>query len=145
MCVNSKKAQTWSFDLIVAVVLFIVVVALFYSFLSSRNDVDATTTSLESGVAQVANLINCDTSSNQDICFITRSRVENAKLTTLTQQDYQIIRDALGVRGDFCIFIRDGNGAIRYLNLDNLSSYGSGDLALVYRDGEPVHCGDILS
>ena len=32
-----KRGQTWSFDLIIAVILFIVVVAVFYAFLASRN------------------------------------------------------------------------------------------------------------
>ncbi len=68
-----KRAQTWSFDLIVGVVLFIVIVAIFYSSLSADRN-DDITLELQDGADVVSSVINCDVANNS-ICFIKNGNV----------------------------------------------------------------------
>lgn len=110
-----KKGQTWSFDLLIAVVLFIVVVSIFYAFLSSDTNSDSTQ-DLQSEAKSVGYYFNCDVS-DYARCFVESGKINEAKLDDLMQYiqsnpnvAYAALKKDLGVSGDFCIYFRDKSG-----------------------------------
>lgn len=137
----SKRAQTWSFDLIIAVVLFIVVVALFYSFLSADTN-EETTRRLEGGAEIIINQLNCD-QSGSTVCVINRGTVTDDSLQTLVDMTYEAARAEFGVSGEFCIYLRDLEGNLIPLP-DNYSSVGKNTTALFDTGGVIINCGEQL-
>ena len=76
-----RKAQTWSFDLLIAVVLFIIIVSVFYAFLSTSGAEDKTE-ELQSGAKAIGYFFNCDVS-EYTWCFIEGGKIDEAKLADL--------------------------------------------------------------
>ena len=144
---KNTKAQTWSFDLIIAVVLFIVVVALFYSFLSADTFEDETS-KLESSAELIITQLNCDTGGNDDVCIINKGRI-SGDLDSLGKwqaegYDYDEIRTDIGVSSYFCIYLRTPDGALVPLP-GNWSSVGRNTTALTADiNGQQVRCGEQL-
>jgi hypothetical protein len=137
-----RKAQTWSFDLIIAVVLFIVVVAVFYSFLSADRYQD-TTSRLESGAELIINELNCDAGGSDDYCIITKGRVSEESLTKLSGANYDQVKTSLGVTGEFCIYLRSADGTLVPLP-GNWSSVGKNTTTLFQVGDTQINCGDRL-
>lgn len=143
----NKSAQTWSFDLIVAVILFIVIVAVFYSFLSSDSNRDVTV-DLQVGAESIAASLNCDISPDSDVCIIDEGTIDQDELDALNLLTYDQLKNQLGVTGDFCVYLRDkDSGAL--VPFDNgpneQAGIGDGDsFELLEVGGAPIHCGDNL-
>ncbi len=120
---KSSKAQTWSFDLIIAVVLFIVIVAVFYAFLTS-NKSEGGSEELQSSAKTVGYYFNCDVS-DYSRCFVSSGKIDQAKLADLFQfinsnnDAYSIMKKELGVAGDFCIYFRDADGYLVPIKYNN--------------------------
>jgi len=137
-----KRGQTWSFDLIVAVILFIIVVALFYTFLSGEQSKDKVQ-GLEAGANNIDASLNCDISSDNGVCIINKGTVSQAKVNTLAASTYNNLKKKLGVSGDFCVYLRDAKtGAI--IPMDGKSGVGKDTLLLVNASGNEIFCGQNL-
>lgn len=136
-----KKAQTWSFDLIIAVVLFIVIVGLFYSFLSSDTYTDRTT-QLETGAQVIITQLNCDRGGPESVCIINRGSVDEAALGKITSLSYEEMKSELGVSGEFCIYMRTPSGALVPMN--GTSGVGKNTTILFENSGTTIRCGEVL-
>ena len=99
-----KRGQTWSFDLVIAVILFIIVVAVFYAFLSSRNDSSGAQEQVDSAKSVSTQFI-CDAAKASPYCFIEDGSVVDEKLEDLPSFNYDDIRADMGVNGDFCVYM----------------------------------------
>ena len=141
MIKNNKRGQTWSFDLIVAIILFIVVVTLFYTFLSG-DKVGTKTDSLESDVKTITTQLNCDIDNN-GVCIIKKGKIDSNKVTELSGKDYDEIKVELGITGDFCIYLKDSSGAL--IEMNNISGIGNGDLLLTNSSGKATYCGEPIN
>lgn len=137
-----KRGQTWSFDLIVAVVLFIIVVALFYTFLSGEHSTDAVQ-GLDAGANTINARLNCDLSSDDGVCIIKKGIVSQTKIKTLSNKDYDDLKVQLGISGDFCIYLRDANNNA-IIPMDGKAGLGKGTLLLVNSSGNEIFCGEKL-
>lgn len=141
-----KRGQTWSFDLIVAVVLFIVVVALFYTFLSGerfKDDVQG----LEAGANTINTRLNCDLSADDGVCIIQKGKVSESRLANLAATSYDDLKVEFGISGDFCFYLRDAEtGAIIPMEgpVNNLTGIGKDTLLLINTSGTAYYCGDSL-
>jgi hypothetical protein len=140
---NTRKAQTWSFDLIIAVVLFIVVVAVFYSFLSADTYQDATSR-LESGAELIINQLDCDAGGDDEVCIITKGEVTEASLEKLGIQSYDQVKTSLGVTGEFCIYLRATDGTLVPFPND-LAGVGKNTTTLFETDDTQINCGELIS
>jgi uncharacterized protein (UPF0333 family) len=146
----NKKGQTWSFDLIMAVVLFIVIVAIFYAFLSSNNT-SSSTNDLQSSAKSVGYYFNCDVS-DYSRCFIVGGEVDQKKLNDLiqfiksSQNSYSSLKKELGVSGDFCVYFRDKNGYLVPIPYNNSGTtvYYSGIGEKSFMLNENLSCGSIV-
>jgi hypothetical protein len=139
-----QKAQTWSFDLLIAVVLFIIIVAIFYAFLSTNKSEDATQ-ELQSGAKTIGYYFNCDVS-QYSRCFIQGGKINEQKLEELLDfidlnltSAYATIKKELGLSGDFCIYFRDKNGYLVPIDVGEKSYTGIGESTFMLNDGLP--CG----
>lgn len=112
----------WSFDLIIAVVLFIVVIGIFYAYLSDTGDESEEVKKLSDEARYLSNKLDCDVE-NSDVCIIEGGVIDEKKVENLTDKDYTKLQDELGVQGDFCIYARDADGNLVPLN----GSSGIGD------------------
>ena len=142
MGLKNKKGQTWSFDLIVAVVLFIIVIALFYTFLTKDQTDNSKVTSLESSSALITSNLNCNLNSNSNECIIKKNKLDETKVNELASKTYNQIKKDFGIQGDFCIYLLSKDGT--YIPLGDKIGIGT-DLLLVNGSGITLYCGDTVN
>jgi len=122
-----NKAQTWSFDLIVAVVLFVVVIGLFYGFMIK--DQNESTDKLLDETKLITYKLDCTHSENQDNCVLDSGNTLNeTKLIDLYDSSYEGIKSQFGLESEFCIYVRDLNGNL--IPINSKTGFGSSDLIL---------------
>ncbi len=129
MRVKHKRGQTWSFDLIVAVVIFIVVVGIFYSVLNTNDDGVVDTQSLEADAKSISYQLNCDVSPIYPPCFIENGEINHTKLEFVAGLNYEVLKELLGTSEDFCIYLLDEQNRVILVN-DTVPAIGSGDYLL---------------
>lgn len=127
--VQRSKGQSWSIDLIIGVIIFMLVVAIFYALLSSsdeeesidglRNDADAVIAISEGTDARSLGLIDQN------------GVIDNAKLDELCDLPYDEVKNRLGIESDFCIFIEDEDGNIIPCGTSNKIGIGNGQDVMI--------------
>jgi hypothetical protein len=106
------QGQSWSMDIILAFVVFVLVIGIFYALLTNNNKDKTADLTLESRTL-VSSLDMANGQVNQ-LTIIEKGNIETVKLETLyqSQDDYMKIKRQLGIRGDFCIYVVDQYGKI---------------------------------
>ena len=133
--------QSWSLDIILAFVIFVLVIGIFYTLLNNNKGDKTKDLSLESKTV-VSNLDSSNGHTN-NLTIIDDGDIENNKLLTLYDSDYDDLKRQLGIRGEFCIYIVDQYGNLVTAELANgseVGSFGSPDYTV---NGQP--CGAVLS
>lgn len=105
--VKNKRGQTWSFDLIVAVVIFIIVVGVFYAVLNRSDEGVVDTQALETNAKSISQQLNCDVSPVHPPCFIDNGEINQTKLAAVASLSYTELKELLGTNQDFCIYFLD--------------------------------------
>ncbi|MDD3175820.1 MAG: hypothetical protein PHU51_05065 [Candidatus Nanoarchaeia archaeon] len=120
-----KQSQTWSFDLIVAVILFVVVIGIFYGFvMKDDEDLD----SLQKATTKITYKLDCKFEEN-DECIVRDGAIDEEGLKFLfTEQNYELLKDQWNLDSDFCIYLRDASGNV--IPFEGKTSFGSSDLVL---------------
>jgi len=100
--------QSWSMDIILAFVVFVLIVGIFYALLSNNKKDKTTELALESRTV----VSSLDLANGQDnaLTIINRGSVDQDRLEDLYDADYLDLKRQLGIRGDFCIYIIDQYG-----------------------------------
>jgi hypothetical protein len=121
-----KHSQAWSMDIMIALVIFIGTIFVFYSILSG-NQGDKTE-ELEKDASTVAKNINITKNISQ--------------VDELLQEDYDELKKKLRVKNEFCIFLEDEEGNIVPINPKDADQLGigSGEIML---GSENVPCTEI--
>lgn len=140
----NRKGQTWSLDLVLAVVLFILVVSLFYAFLIK--DPSNNANRLQGGASSIIYLLNGDTSTEESLIVLQNGVVNDTKLIDLYNNDVDTLRSLFGVSGNFCIFIQDSDGNLIPIVIDEVTGkyklgVGDSDLTLT----GTTSCGDSIT
>ena len=130
MRVKNKRGQTWSFDLIVAVIVFIVVVGIFYSVLNKSNEGVIDTQALESNAKSISHQLNCDVSPVHPPCFIENGEINQVKLAAVAALDYDELKELLGTDEDFCIYLLDEEDRVIPVVDESTPGIGSGSYLL---------------
>lgn len=106
-----KKSQAWSIDVMLAIVIFITTIVLFFVFLSPAQ---------KSNVGELqdeASIVLRDIeSADSDLGIVDGTIVNETKLQELLGKDYQAIKKSLRIKNDFCIYFEDENGNV--INID---------------------------
>lgn len=105
----SKRAQgqAWATDLIIAAVIFVLVVAIFYSLMSKEDK--GGTEELEIEAKNLASQLDSSTSDGKYI-IIKNGEIDEKNLQKIYGTDYEELKSDLQIKGEFCIFIEDSEG-----------------------------------
>lgn len=114
---NSKKGQTWSVDLIVGVVIFLLIVVAVYTLITNNKEDDS-----ELRIQNEQVVAGFDKKNNNSIGVPGIIDGENLNLNELlnlysNSDNYSDFKEKLGIKSDFCIFILDDTGGI--IEFDN--------------------------
>lgn len=101
---QNSKGQTWSLDLVVGSVIFLFVLAMFYTILIIGND-DQELVRQESERLSAA--FDSDINPNSPVKqFMQGTNINEQDLLDLyVNEDYETIREQLGITGHFCITV----------------------------------------
>ena len=133
---KNKKAQTWSIDLIMGVVLFLLLIVIIYALL--RAEVPRETQLRTSADQVYGKLDNNPTSGVPQI--VRGNSLSEDQLKILYAMDYEELKAKLGITGEVCILIVDDFGGIVEITGVSRSSYSIGEgTELEIADG--IYCG----
>lgn len=132
--------QSWSLDIILAFVIFMLIVGIFYIMLSKNNKPDIADIQVEASV--LSSNLDSSTGIDTKLKIINDGALDKQKLIELYESQYDTIKNQFGITGDFCIYIVDQNGNIVTVNTttgDLKNGFGNGELVI-----NGVQCGSNL-
>lgn len=114
----NPKAQSWSIDIVLGVIVFMGAFFIFYAFLNANPNTKARNLNEEASsiIKQVA-------SGDSSMRIIDNNEINMSKTNELKNLSYDELKRRLRVKGDFCIYFEDEKG---YLVLINNSYKGIG-------------------
>jgi len=119
-----KKSQTLSLDVLIAVMIFIAVIAIFY-YISVTPSSKEKKETLKVDALRIASQIDYQ----GDISLIDKYRnLDVNKVNELYSKDKEQLKNELGLRNKFCIYIVDKDGNI--LAFQNKTGIGYGDVVI---------------
>lgn len=104
MVIKIKKAQAWSVDIALAVVIFLVAFIIFYTTLGPKSDTKVKGLQKE-GAVVIKQLVSGESS----IRIVENNKIDINKLKELS---YEELKRELRAEGDFCIYIEDEKGNV---------------------------------
>ncbi len=135
-----RRGQVWSIDLVIAVLIFLLAIGVFYFLNSSRASNDQSTLRIDSQV--VADKLT----GTDALSVVDQGAVQEQKLLNLSAMDYDALKDQLGVRNDFCIVLVDKDGNLILLGNGTESRVGVGQPNLTINvSGTPYGCGAVYT
>ena len=105
------KAQSWSIDIILAVIIFIGTFFVFYTLLNINPNVKASALKEEASIV-IRQVASGDTS----IRIVDNNELNITKLNELKNLSYDELKRRLRIEGDFCIYIEDEKGNLMLIN-----------------------------
>jgi hypothetical protein len=123
--------QSWSLDIILAVVIFVLVIGIFYAVLGSNKTDKTQELSLESKTV-VSYLDAANSQSSNNLTVISGGEIETDTLKTLYESDYEELKKELGIKGEFCIYLVDQYGRIVSVNTSSgdIGSFGNSNFTI---------------
>lgn len=121
------KGQSWSMDLVIAVVIFGFIAIIFYSIIiiQQKPSVD--------NLQEYAQTIGTKLESNIPGCgpIINGQSVTPAQLSCLYDLNYTQLKQVFGIPADFCIYVEDTKGRLYIVNTTSGLMTGFGNPELV--------------
>jgi len=129
-----KKGQAWSLDLIIGVVLFLLILVVVYSLLSSK---PTQNNELRSDADKIFTKMDAINNPSQNLPKVVQGNsLSEDELIKLYGLSYDELKAEMGVTEEFCIVVVDDFDSIIVIN--NSYSVGSGeDLSI----GDGIYCG----
>ncbi len=107
----SKRGQSWSFDIALAVVIFILTTITFFAFSNSDN-----TRKLGVVQSEAHYILEHTKDENSPLQIVDNQEVNEEKLQELAAANYDELKKDAGITHDFCIYFEDENGNIIPVN-----------------------------
>ena len=107
----NPKAQTWSVDIILAVIVFMGAFFIFYTLLYGNSSTKASNLNEEASI-----VIKQVSSGDSSLRILNKNEINITKINELKNLSYDELKQRLRVEGDFCIYVEDENGNIVLLN-----------------------------
>lgn len=104
-----KKAQTWSTDAVVGVVLFFVAAILLF-YLTGPISENRQTAKLQTEADKLPSILGAG--QNQTGTFIDGAKVDAEKLASASNISYEDLKSLFGIEAEFCIYFEDEKGNI---------------------------------
>ncbi|HIH42515.1 TPA: hypothetical protein HA246_02625 [Candidatus Woesearchaeota archaeon] len=136
---SNTSAQLWSYDIIVAVVLFILAFIGFYALLTSSTQ--TTKTGQLSNEGSIVATITGSTEKQTNISFVQGDKLNLKKFNRFANQNYTETRRQLGIGKDFCIHFEDADGNV--INVSGKTTIGSSKINVTLNEaGATFQCGN---
>jgi len=133
--------QSWSLDIILAFVIFMLIVGIFYTLLTKDKTTNIENIQLEA--TTLSGALDSSTGVDSSLSIIKDGLVDRDKLATLFNEDYQNLKNQFGISGDFCVYMIDQYGnliAVQTPGGELRNGFGNGNLTI-----NDVPCGAIVS
>ena len=101
------KAQSWSLDIALGVIIFVAAFFVFYALLNANPN-----TKLKALKEEAVVVIKQVGSEDSTLSVVTKNEIDVNKLNELKNLRYDDLKRKLNVEGDFCIYIEDDKGNI---------------------------------
>ncbi len=139
---KNLKAQAWSMDIIIGVILFLIIIVIVYTLV-------ATSPLANLELRRDAETINAkfDKTRNTDSDMpqlFSGNVILNESIEKLLDEDYQALKTKLGIKGDFCIVITHMHDGIFNLS-GSEATFGNEDDNVkigTTSTGDPIYCGN---
>ncbi len=104
-----KRAQTWSTDTVAGVVIFVFVITIVFYFIGGQQR----SQNFEEIKSESNALPGVLSSQNQEnLSFVENSKVSKERLASFANLSYEEVKQKLGMKYDFCIYLEDEEGKI---------------------------------
>ena len=110
--VRVKRAQAWSIDLVIGVLIFLLVAGLFYATIL-RNQGEDTTTIRISSETIATKLIN-----DPNLRITEDNAISAERIKRLIEKDIDDLRREFGADTEFCVFFEDEKGNLVPIFID---------------------------
>ncbi len=107
----NSKAQSWSIDIALGVIIFIAAFFIFYSILNSGPN--ATAGNLKE---EASTIIKQLVSGGSPPRIVDNNEINVSKINELKNLSYSELKNRLRIEGDFCIYLEDNKGYIVLIN-----------------------------
>ena len=107
----NSKAQSWSIDIALGVIIFIAAFFIFYSILSSGPN--STAGNLKE---EASTIIKQLVSGGSPPRIVDNNEINVSKINELKNLSYSKLKNRLRIEGDFCIYLEDNKGYIVLIN-----------------------------
>lgn len=139
---KAKLGQNWSLDLIIGVIVFIMVIAVFYAFLNTETEPDFQKVQ-EDARAAVAK-ISTTSPNTAEINLVKEGVIDKEAYDDLCEKTYEEVRTLLNIESEFCIYLEDYDRSI-VLCENGRAGIGNGrDFLLSNESGNAIYCGEIV-
>jgi hypothetical protein len=122
------RGQVWSIDVLLAVVIFVSVILIFYVTMVPRQKPQMKDLEIESGALKL------ELEKNNEFGFITNDEVNSTKFQAFIDNataNYTDLKKKLGVKGEFCLFYEDSDGNVVPISLnDTMQLIGVGNSSI---------------
>lgn len=108
-----KQSQAWSMDIMLAFIIFIGTIFVFYSIISNKQD--GKEDELRDDALRVMESI---ASKDSNVSIVDGSTINTTKLENLLGRDYSEIKNKIRTKNEFCIFLEDEDGNVIYITID---------------------------
>jgi biopolymer transport protein ExbD len=119
------KGQVWSIDILLAVVIFVSVILIFYVTMVPRQKPQMKDLEAESGALKL------ELEKNNEFGFLVDDEVNDAKLQAFIDNataNYSALKKKMGVKGEFCLFYEDSEGNVVPIGSNNLVGVGNSSI-----------------
>lgn len=122
--------QSWSLDIILAFVIFMLISGIFYTLLTNNKKTTIQDVQLEAFTLSGA--LDKSSGVNSSLAVIENGTVDEEKLKLLYEENYDSLKNKFGITGDFCIYMIDQYGNLVTVNTSSgfLNGFGNGNLTI---------------
>ena len=106
----NSKAQSWSIDIIIGVLVFIGAFFVVYALLNSNPETKT------NNLKDDASLVVKKVTSEGYLKIVDGNEINESKLNDLKNLTYDELKRILAIEGDFCIYFEDDKGNIVLIN-----------------------------
>jgi len=95
---HSKRGQAWSIDLIIGLLVFVLIVVIFYALLAGPK---------ESKIKHLTDKADVTAQKlfEEGLVDPVTNEFDDEEFLRLAEEDYEGLRERLGIVGDFCLFL----------------------------------------
>lgn len=123
-----RKGQVWSIDVLLAVVIFVSVILIFYVTMVPKQKPQMKDLEAESEGLKL------ELEKNYDIGFLVNDQVNDTRFRAFVHNattNYTDLKKKLGVKGEFCLFFEDSEGNIVPIDNTTASLVGVGNSSII--------------